>query len=102
MSQELHTLSIQLLEKTWQIRCPESHAQDLKKCALHLDSKMREITASGKVMGNERVAVMAAINAIHDLMIQQSQKDLYIESLSSHIRELQAQLAKAKNSVEPA
>lgn len=96
MSNELHTLSFQLLDKLWQIRCPENRAYDLQKCALLLDNKMREIVNSGKVAGVERVAVMAAINAIYDLIVQQNQKDLYIESLSSHIRELQGQLAKAK------
>ena len=94
MSQELQTLSVQLLDKTWQIRCLENQIQDLQKCAQILNSKMHEIAATNKINGNERIAVMAAINAIYDLHAQQSQKDLYIESLSSRIRELQNQLAK--------
>jgi len=94
MSQELHTLAIQLLEKTWQIRCSENQVSDLQKCAHILNSKMHEIAASKKITGNERIAIMAAINAIYDLQVQQNQKDLYIESLGSRIRELQNQLAK--------
>ncbi len=93
---QITTLSFQLLDKTWQIRCPEQQVQDLQKCAVQLDSKMREIATNSKIIGPERIAVMAAINAIYDLMAQQNQKDLYIESLSSHIRELKSQLAKAK------
>ena len=38
--------------------------------ARHLDSKMREIRASGKVFGTERIAVMAALNITHDLLEQ--------------------------------
>ena len=94
MNQDTHTLSIQILDKTWQIRCQESQVQDLKKCAAILNSKMQEITANGKTAGLERITVLAAINAIYELQMQQSQKDLYIESLSSRIRELQNQLAK--------
>lgn len=95
MSQETHTLSIQLLDKTWQIRCSENQVNDLQKCAHLLNSKMHEIASSGKVNGTDRITIMAAINAIYDLHVQQNQKDLYIESLSSRIRELQNQLTKA-------
>lgn len=93
MSQELQTLAIQLLDKTWQIRCPADKVQDLQKCAQQLDHKMREIASTNKVLASDRLLIIAAINAIYDLTIQQNQKDLYIESLSSHIRELQNKLA---------
>lgn len=94
MTEEMQTLSIQLLDKTWQVRCLENQAQDLQKCAHILNNKMREVAANGNTKGNERIAVLAAIHAIYDLYMQQSQKDLYIDSLSSRIRELQNQLAK--------
>lgn len=88
MQQESNTLSIQLLDKTWQLRCPADKAHELQKCARYLDGKMREVAAQGKKTP-EHIAVMAAINAIYELFSQQNQKDLYIESLSSRIRELQ-------------
>ncbi len=94
MSQENNILSIQLLDKTWQIRCPEDKMQDLQKCARYLDNKMRDIALGGKIMGSERMIVMAAVNVIHDLVQQQSQKDIYIDSLTSRVRELQNQLEK--------
>lgn len=88
MSHDNHVLSIQLMNKTWQIRCPEDKTQDLQKCARLLDNKMHEITGRGSI-SDDRMLVMAAMNVIYDLLMQQSQKDLYIESLSSRIRELQ-------------
>ncbi len=94
MSQEMQTLSFQLLDKTWQIRCLENQTTDLQRCAHILNTKMHEIATGGKIKGSEQIAVMAAINAIYDLQVQQNQKDLYIESLSSRIRELQNQMAK--------
>lgn len=98
MSNELHTLTIQLMDKSWQMRCPADKAADLQKSAMHLDNKMREISSSNKMLGTERTAIMAAINAIYDLLVQQNQKDLYIDSLSSHIRELQNKLAAPSSS----
>lgn len=94
MSLENNVLSIQLLDKTWQIRCPEEKMQDLQKCARYLDNKMRDIALTGKTMSNERIMVMAAMNVIYDLILQQSQKDIYIDSLTSRVRELQNKLEK--------
>lgn len=94
MSNENNNLSIQLLEKTWHIRCPEDKKLELQKCARLLDSKMHEIVGTGKIMGSEQVAIIAAINVIYDLMQQQSQKDIYIDSLSSRVRELQNKMGK--------
>lgn len=88
MQNDLETLSIQLLDKTWQIRCPADKTHDLQKSARYLDEKMREVSKHGKKSA-EHIAIMAAINAIYELFSQQTQKDLYIESLSSRIRELQ-------------
>lgn len=94
MSHDNHTIAIQLLSKTWHVRCPEDKTHDLQKSGRILDNKMREVVESGKTLNNEHIIVMAAINAIYDLMQQQSQKDIYIDSLSSRIRELQTKLGK--------
>lgn len=90
MTNETPILSIQLFDKTWQIRCPAEKAPELKKAAHYLDGKMREIVDQNRLLGTERVLIMSALSAIHELMAQQAQKDLYIESLGSRIRELQA------------
>jgi len=34
----------------------------------YLDRKMREIQAAGKVVGVERIAIMAALNITHELL----------------------------------
>lgn len=45
--------------------CLESEADELAAAARELDQRMTRIRAS-KVFGVERIAVMAALNAIHD------------------------------------
>ena len=89
MSHEHNLITIQLLDKIIQIRCPEEKAADLHKSARYLDQKMKEIANSGKALSQERIVLMAAIHSIYELLEQQNQKDLYIDSLSSRIRELQ-------------
>jgi cell division protein ZapA len=34
----------------------------------YLDGRMRELRDSGKVLGNERIAVLAALNITHELL----------------------------------
>jgi cell division protein ZapA len=99
MSHEHQTLSIQLLDKTWQIRCPNEKAHDLLKSAHFLDEKMHEIANQSKPMSHDRLTIIAAIQAIYELMAQQSQKDIYIDSLSSRIRELQNKMPPSVDSL---
>jgi cell division protein ZapA len=69
MNQEAATpVSVTVLDKEFRIACPPQERDSLVRAARHLDSKMREIRHSGKVIGNDRVAVMAAINLTHELL----------------------------------
>ena len=69
MNQETATpVSVTVLDKEFRIACPPQERDSLVRAARHLDSKMREIRHTGKVIGNDRVAVMAAINLTHELL----------------------------------
>ncbi len=50
------------------IACSEEEKADLLKAVEYLDSKMREIRDGGKVIGVERIAIMAALNIAHELL----------------------------------
>lgn len=61
-------VSINILGKEYLISCAEEERQNLLSSAEYLDSKMREIRDSGKVIGTDRIAVMAALNIAHELL----------------------------------
>ena len=63
-----NTLEVKILEKEYLVACPDEQKPSLRGAANHLDTKMREIRASGKVHGTERIAVMAALNITYELM----------------------------------
>ncbi len=65
---DANTLEVKILEKDYLVACPEESKPGLRSAADHLDSKMREIRASGKVHGTERIAVMAALNITYEFM----------------------------------
>lgn len=61
-------VNVKILEKEYQISCPAEERKDLVDCADLLNAKMREIRDSGKVVGLDRIAVMAALNMANDLL----------------------------------
>ena len=61
-------VSIRILEKEYQVACPANEKADLMASAELLNEKMREIRDSGKVVGLDRVAVMAALNMANELL----------------------------------
>jgi len=61
-------ISVKILEKEYQISCPADERKALIDSAELLNSKMREIRDSGKVVGLDRIAVMAALNMANELI----------------------------------
>ena len=66
MSDATTTIGIRILDNEYQVSCLESAADELAAAARDLNQRMTRIREAGKVFGVERIAVMAALNAIHD------------------------------------
>ena len=75
------TVTVQILNKAYQVACPEEEVESLTAAASYLDKQMCEIRDSGKVVGLDRIAVMAALNIAHDLLYNKDQ----VNSLSSEV-----------------
>ncbi len=61
-------VSIRILEKEYQVACPPDERSALLDSAELLNNKMREIRDGGRVVGLERIAVMAALNMANELL----------------------------------
>jgi cell division protein ZapA len=61
-------VSVRILEKEYHVTCPMEERSDLLDSAEFLNSKMREIRDSGKVVGLDRIAVIAALNMANELI----------------------------------
>lgn len=68
MTAKGRTFSVTILDKEYQVACPPEQQAELLLSARHLDQQMRAIRATGKVIGLERIAVMAALNISHELL----------------------------------
>ena len=67
-----HTVSIDILDKSYQVACEPEQEAELKQAANDLDDQMRSIRSTGKVIGLERVAIMAALNLSHQVLVMKS------------------------------
>ena len=63
-----NTATVKILDKEYQVACPEEQEAELLTSAKYLDKQMRKIRNSGKVIGLERIAVMAALNISFELL----------------------------------
>ena len=79
-------VSVRILDKEYQVACPASERTDLLDSAEVLNSKMLEIRDSGRVVGLDRIAVMAALNIANDLLHAQARDRLLEGDLSSRLK----------------
>ena len=61
-------VTVRILEKEYFVSCPQDERADLLDSAEYLNKKMREIRDTGKVVGADRIAVMAALNMANELL----------------------------------
>jgi cell division protein ZapA len=62
------TVRVSILDNEYQVACPIEQKGELLRSAHYLDQQMRSIRKSGKVIGLDRIAVMAALNISHELL----------------------------------
>ena len=61
-------ITISLLGREFRVGCPEGEEKQLLASVDYLNRKMKEVRDTGKVVGNERIAIMAALNIAHEYM----------------------------------
>jgi len=70
-AREKGALTINLLGRELRVACPEGEERQLLASVDFLNRKLKEVRDVGKVVGNERIALMAALNVAHELLSQQ-------------------------------
>ncbi len=62
------TIEINLLGRSFKVACSQEDEVQLTAAARYLDGKMRDIRENSKVIGVERIAMMAGLNIAHELL----------------------------------
>jgi cell division protein ZapA len=88
-------VSVRILEKEYQFACPASERDDLLNSAEYLNAKMRQIRDSGKVVGLDRIAVMAALNLANDLLQNRGLEETTDSELGQRLKSMRERVESA-------
>ena len=81
---DLEAVQVTILGQNYTLTCPAGKEANLRRAAETLDNTLQNIKASGRVMGLERMAVMAALNMSAELIDTQMQ----LETLETALAQL--------------
>lgn len=68
MSADAKGLQINIMGREFRVACAEHEQKGLLEAVDYLNSKMQEVRDRSKVIGTERVAIMAALNIAHEFL----------------------------------
>lgn len=91
MAGEPKGLDVMIMGREFRIACPDHEQQALLEAVNYLDKRMREIRDSGKVIGIERIAIMAALNITHDFL-RKSGESLEPQQIRRRISDMRTQI----------
>lgn len=61
-------MDVTIMGRIYKVACDDDEREALLAAVEHLDRKMNEIKAHGKVASAERIAVMAGLNIAHEFL----------------------------------
>ncbi|MCG6887219.1 MAG: cell division protein ZapA [Proteobacteria bacterium] len=88
-------VTVTILDKEYVFSCTEEEHHDLIRSADYLDRKMREIRETGKIIGSDRIAVMAALNISNELLAGANSAGKTDATVSQRIKGLEAKIEDA-------
>jgi cell division protein ZapA len=95
VNQEPDPITVRILDKDYLVACNPDEKAALLGAARHLDDRMREIRRAGRVIGTDRIAVMAALNLAYELL-QKSQAEGTLDAATAdRLAAIQGRIAAA-------
>jgi len=100
---DVKQVAVQIMGKEYLVGCRPHELDDLMAAAKLLDRKMREIRERGKVIGSERIAVMAALNLAHEVLAGNTHRSdgMPQEAVFARLKAMQEKIDAALGQEEP-
>ena len=86
--QDQARVSVRIMEKEYVVACPYEERSALLDAAEFLNARMREIRDTGKVVGLDRIAVMAALNLAHEYLKGKDRESRLDNGVGQRVRAL--------------
>ncbi|MBC7755747.1 MAG: cell division protein ZapA [Bdellovibrio sp.] len=87
-------IDVSIMGREFTVSCTDEERQGLLHAVNYLDKKMHDIRDSGKVVGVERIAIMAALNLSHEVLNTKT-GDIDIGDYKRRINAMQTQIDEA-------
>ncbi len=88
-------ITVQILDKEYRIACPAGEEEALRKSATFLNKRIMEVRESGKVIGPDRITVMAALNLAHEFLSERNDHEQYTSNINKRVRTLHERIDNA-------
>jgi len=95
MSHDPVPVTVRILDKEYRVACEPNEQEGLIESARMLDHNMREIRQTGRVIGTDRIAVMAALNIAHELIQARHRQSKSGHDTERRLGDLQNRIADA-------
>ncbi len=94
MSDEVKPITVTIFDKDYIVGCRDDEREALFQSVQYLNKKMIEQRDNGKVIGSERIAVMAALNITHEYLEVRRRNESLTSDLGEGIARIQGKIAK--------
>lgn len=88
MSSDNNSVSVKILDKAFNIRCPVDRVSELHEAAEYLDTKINELQGHDKVVNVDDLVMITALNVAHELLIEKKQKSTSVDTMQDRINSL--------------
>jgi cell division protein ZapA len=95
MTDDVKPITVTILDKEYIVGCAENEREALFSSVEFLNNKMQEQRDSGKVIGAERVVVMAALNVTHEYLEYRRHNETISSDIGAGIDRIQSKINSA-------
>lgn len=86
-------VKLRILDKDYVLACPEEERESLLAAAYYLNQKVQEVREGGKVVSNERIIAISALNIVHEYFQYKQQQETDSQVIDKEISHLQEKIA---------
>jgi cell division protein ZapA len=95
MNKEVTETAVEILGRTFHVKCPQAEVEALQQAAECLEDKLRSIRATSQTLCFERMVMIAALNVMHELLAAKQQKNQLSQSVNQKLRDLKSKVDQA-------
>ena len=97
---DMSAVTVNIMDREFRVNCDKSEQKNLMDSATSLDQRMREIRETGRVIGVDRIAIMAALNLASELLSTEGNSGDMVDSVNDAIERMQGKIERSLNETQ--